>query len=307
MTSIIIVNYNSYQDTLDCVQSILESVCTELFEIIVVDNASANDSWEKLHVLSGKAVLLRAEENKGYCAGNNIGIRYALERKADFIWILNPDTLIEKDTLQNLNTFAQGKKDMGILGCKLVYYPDTQYLQGFGGSDISIQKNGLMAPGKHIYHLQSSDTALPDAVSLDVIIGASMYIPRKVFETCGLMDERFHLYEDETEFCLRAAKFGFRHYAISSATVYHKEGWRKPGQKREAVYYTARNLLMLTKMHFPKYLARNVFFTFFSRRFISLVIHRRFDEARLICKGVRDFFSGIEGKADLSKYTGARK
>lgn len=304
MTYIIVVNYNKYEDTFACAESLLRTNATEAYHIVIVDNASTNDSWERLQELKDnrKITLLLAEENKGYCAGNNIGIRYAMsDSSADYVWILNPDTLVAPDALQRLHDFAQAKPDLGILGCKLVYYPDTQYLQALGGGNFGIQKHRMLCPGRHLYHLQSTDIELPEVVELDLIIGASMYIPVKIFQACGLMDERFHLYQDETEFCLRAAKFGFAHYAISSATVYHKEGWRQSEQKLEAVYYGTRNLLILTKMHFPRYLARNVFFTFASRRFLSYIIRGKRRERRMLCRAVRDFFAGVEGKADLSK------
>ena len=118
MTAILIVNYNKYEDTIACVASILKSETTEQYKIVVIDNASSNDSLEKLQILkeNEKVVLLTAEENKGYCAGNNVGIKYALENlNPDFIWILNPDTLVEKDALQKLHDFAAKKDDLGIL------------------------------------------------------------------------------------------------------------------------------------------------------------------------------------------------
>ena len=119
MTAIVIVNYNKYEDTLACVESILKSKTDEPYHIIVVDNASPNDSWERLQALKqhGNVTLLLADDNRGYCAGNNIGIKYALENLgADYIWILNPDTLVEMDTLQRLHDFAISKDDFGILG-----------------------------------------------------------------------------------------------------------------------------------------------------------------------------------------------
>ena len=185
MTSyIIVVNYNKYEDTFACAESLLKTNATEEYHIVIVDNASTNDSWERLQELKDnrKITLLLAGENKGYCAGNNIGIRHVLGRMdADFIWILNPVTLVAPDALQKLHDFAQMKPDRGILGCRLVHYPDTQYLQTFGGSDFGKQRNGLVCAGRHFYHLVPSDTALPDCIRVDCVIGASMFIPTKVF------------------------------------------------------------------------------------------------------------------------------
>lgn len=308
--SIIIVNYKKYEDVFACVESIRKSETELSYNIIIVDNCSPNDSFSRLQQIADDetVLLLKSEENKGYCAGNNVGIKFAMENfSPEYIWILNPDTLVDKNAMQNLYAYAETKSDLGILGCRLVYYPDTQYLQALGGGDFKIQKNGLLAPGGHIYHLCSSDTMLPSEIKLDLIIGASMFIPRRVFQKCGLMDERFYLYSDENEFCLRTAKFGFNHYAISSATVYHKEGWRQNAQKLLAVYYTKRNSLIMTKELFPEYLFRNLFFSYFSKSPLSYIYHRNWKALILYFKGIKDFRKGVTGKIDLTKWLGEEK
>lgn len=300
MISVIVVNYEKYEDTFACVESILKSETTQEFKIIVVDNASPNESWEKFQILKDneKIVLLKSDENKGYCAGNNIGIKYSLEKlNAEYIWILNPDTLVKKNTLQELYDFAITKEDLGILGCKLVYYPDTQFLQGLGGGDYGIYKYGELKPGPHIFHLEDSKTKLPEVVELDLIIGASMFIPTKVFEKVGFLNERFHLYSDETEFCLRVTKFGFKNYAISAATVYHKEGWRQKEQQLSAVYYTTRNSLFMIKELFPQNIRRNFFISFL--RIFAYLKNLKFKEAKYQIKALHDFIFNIDGKAQL--------
>lgn len=300
MTYIIVVNYNKYEDTFACVDSLLKTNATEIYHIVIVDNASTNDSWERLQELKDnkKITLLLSEENKGYCAGNNIGVRYALERMdSDFIWILNPDTLVAPDALQKLHDFAQTKPDLGILGCKLVYYPETQYLQGLGGGDFGIQKYGELRPGKYLYHLQPSDMKLPEVVKLDLIIGASMYIPIKIFQTCGLLDERLYMYADESEFCFRVKKFGFIHYAISSAVVYHKEGWRLPDRKIWGIYYSTRNNLYLIQKFFPQNLKWNLFIC--KLRAFSLFCRGRIKIAKMTILGIKDFKRGIDGRKDF--------
>lgn len=308
--SVIIVNFNKYEDTIACVESIKNSDTIVSYNIILVDNCSSNNSFEQLQKITDNKIiyLLKSAKNNGYCAGNNIGIKFALENfNSEYIWILNPDTLVDKDAMQNLYNFAQTKNDLGILGCRLVYYPDTQFLQGLGGGNFKIQKSGLLAPGIHLYHLYPSDTELPAVVNPDLVIGASMFVPKKVFETCGLMNERFYLYSDENEFCLRVAKFGFKHYAISNATVYHKEGWRQNVQKLIAVYYTKRNSLIMTKELFPEHLFRNLFFSYCSQSILSYIWHRNWKALALYFKGINDFKKGIDGKVDLSKWLGDKK
>ncbi len=301
MTAIIIVNYLKYEETFACVESILQTRTKEQYRIIIVDNASPNDSWERLQKLKDNEniSLLLAKDNRGYCAGNNIGIAFAINNfHPDYIWILNPDTLIGTETLENLHNFAINKNDLGILGCKLVYYPDTQYLQALGGGDFGIHKYGELRPCKHLYHLQPSDMVLPDIVELDLIIGASMYIPVKVFHQCGLMNERFHLYADENEFCLRVKKFGFKHYAISTATVYHKEGWRQLKQNVSGTYYNTRNCLYLIQELFPNNLKRNLLLA--RLKVLYSIIRGKLKIAKAQYMGIRDFLHNIDGRVDYS-------
>ena len=128
-------------------------------------------------------------------------------------------------------------------------------------------------------------------------IGASMFIPVKVFEKVGFLNERFHLYSDETEFCLRVTKFGFKNYAISSATVYHKEGWRQKEQQLLAVYYTTRNSLFMIKELFPQNLKRN--FLISVLRVFAYLKNFKFREAKYQIKALHDFIFNIDGKAEL--------
>lgn len=303
--SVIIVNYKNYSDTQICVESLLKSETSLDFEIIIVDNNSLNESFDVLKKLENEKIkVLKSDENNGYCAGNNIGIKFALENSnTKYIWILNPDTLVDKSAMQNLFNFQEKHDDCGILGCKLVYYPDTQYLQGLGGGMYGKNKFGALVPKPHLYHLQDSNMKLPEWVRVDLVIGASMFIKSTVFEKCGFMEERFYLYSDENEFCLRATKFVFNHYAISSATVYHKEGWRQNIQKLSAIYYTTRNSLFMTQMLFPKNIKNHLLMQnyFLLRRFVKGIFGQGFTEYRLTKKALHDFRHRIYGRVDLSK------
>ncbi|MBR4325172.1 MAG: glycosyltransferase family 2 protein [Bacteroidales bacterium] len=300
MTSIIIVNYQKYEDTLACVDSILKSKTTEDYRIVIIDNASPNDSWERLQTFNSnsKVVTIQAKENNGYCAGNNIGIKYSLENiKPDYIWILNPDTLVKDDCLEKLHRFAVQQNDLGILGCKLVYYPDTQYLQALGGGNFRLSKFGELRPEEHLYHLQPSNEQLPEVMTMDLIIGASMYIPSYVFDKVGLMNENFFLYSDENEFCLRVLNVGLKNYAISSATVFHKEGIRQKNQSLMASYYSCRNKLYLVKDLYPQNLKRNIQIYFY--RTILRFCKLKFREGLYRIRAFRDFKKNIVGKVSL--------
>ena len=172
MTAVVIVNYIKYEDTIAAIDSVLGSATNEDYRIIVVDNASPNDSFEELSKhygmikitdsqknsngqehnviykrlfndddqkysaisFAGKIALIKASENRGYCAGNNIGIRYAMdELGAEYIWILNPDTIVKPYTFENYMRYASMHTDVGIVGANLIYYPDSEHMQAYGG------------------------------------------------------------------------------------------------------------------------------------------------------------------------------
>lgn len=299
MTSIVIVNFNSFADTFACVESIKKSITKEKFSIIIVDNCSTDESFEKLKFYSKdkNIVLIKAEENKGYCAGNNAGIKYALEiQKAGFIWILNPDTIVDVNALENLNVYAKSKENLGILGCMLIYYPDSTTIQSLGGGNYSIQKYGDFAPDMHLFHLQNiNHVKLPESVEIDLVNGASMYIPAETFKKVGLMNEKFFMYSDENEFCIRVLDAGLKNYGISNARVYHKEGIRQSRKaKRRATYYLCRNQLYMTEELRKFNLNKKKLQSFI--RCLSLIKHFEFDLLWYHLLGIIDYYRKIEGK-----------
>lgn len=309
--TIVIVNYQTYQDTIDCVKSLLKSKTEFDYEILVIENCSPNDSYEQLLILEKMESLslrkcvhiIKSAENNGYCAGNNVGIRVALEKNSDFVWILNPDTLVESDTLQNLVKFAISHKNAGLVGNKLVYYPDTNLLQALGGSFFGRNKFGALAPKPHLYYLCDSKMNLPDEIELDLLIGASMLVRREVFEKIGLMNEKFFMYSDENEFCIRAKQAGFSILATSKATVFHKEGYRKSDQKMSTHYYGTRNVLYMIKELYPS----NIFFRWIMelygtfRALCSGIITGDFRHLKLKMLAFHDYRKKIYGRIDISQ------
>lgn len=300
MISIILVNYQKYEDTFTCVDSILESQTTEEYRIVIVDNASTNDSWEQLQKFKDnpKITLIQAAENNGYCAGNNIGIKYSIDNiSPDYIWILNPDTLVTPTTMQVLSDYAKTKEDLGVLGCKLVYYPDTYHLQALGGGNFGLSPLGELRSKRPLYRMESSEKPLPKEVEVDIIIGASMFIPIGVFEKVGFLNEMFFLYADETEFCLRVLKAGFKNYAISEATVFHTDGYRQKTRSAYSEYYGNRNSLYLVRDLYPQNLRWNI--VIYHLNTCYLLLKFKFKSVHYRTKAFKDFKNNVYGKVDL--------
>jgi GT2 family glycosyltransferase len=258
---IILLNYNGWKDTIECLESVLKNDY-ENYQIIVVDNDSPNNSmdyiinWaegkqevvydensqlkylsqpfeikpldyvyytkeealiggdrEKESSLNNPIIFIQAGENGGFAAGNNIGIKYALV-KDDFehVWLLNNDTVIEKNSLSSLKEYAT-KNDLGISGSALMYYHEPKEVQAYGGT-----VNKFFGTGSHILQVSEIEK------KLDYVVGASFLISRKVIDKIGLMPEEYFLYYEETDYCFNARNNGFKLGVVIESVVYHKEG-----------------------------------------------------------------------------------
>ena len=258
---IVLVNYNSWQETIECVESILKNNYNN-YQIIIVDNDSINNSMSKIidwaegkqkivyaehsslkhlsypfkrkpifyvlysvdGIVKGRnyivenncenpIIFIQSRKNDGFAAGNNIGIKYAI-KKNDFsyIWLLNNDTVIEKNSLNNIFKYAQ-KKKTGITGSALMYYKNPSVVQAYGG-----HINTFFGTGSHILDIDAIDE------KLNYIVGASFLISREVIDTLGLLPEEYFLYYEETDYCFNAQRHGFKLGVALDSIVYHKEG-----------------------------------------------------------------------------------
>jgi GT2 family glycosyltransferase len=231
---IVVLNYNGYKDTIECLDSIAKSNYSN-YQVIVVDNASTDNSINHLlswansqHVsyrlLTQKESLLAANKEKnsmifissdnngGFASGNNIAIRYAINKNDfDYIWLLNNDTVIKVDTLSLLVEYADLHKTE-ITGSSLYRYDNKESVQTYGGY---IDK--LLGNGKDIKELKELD-------KLEYIVGASMLIKKKLIDQIGLLSEDYFLYYEDADYGYRAREHGCKLGVCVDSIVYHKEG-----------------------------------------------------------------------------------
>jgi len=223
--SIILVNYKTWQDTIECVESIL---CNDYqnFEIIIVEVSNQNNSLQELKNYSqniGKVKIIEFPENKGFAEANNIAIKYVLEQnKSDFLWILNNDTVIKKNSITELLNFYINKKDdkIGFIGSKLMYYNNPNLIQTVGGKInrwLAISK--LIGKGE-------IDTGQYDNQELkpDFVIGAAMFLHKNLISEIGQMPTGYFLYSEDIDWCITAQKFGFVNFTATKSVVLHKQG-----------------------------------------------------------------------------------
>ncbi|MFC1709535.1 glycosyltransferase family 2 protein, partial [Candidatus Omnitrophota bacterium] len=145
--SIIILNWNGLSDTIECLESV-RKINYSCYDVIVVDNGSTDGSQEEIKKSFTEATLLENKENLGYAEGNNIGIRYALNNKAEYICILNNDVAVDSNFLMNLVQVANKDNSIGILGPTVLEYDDPEIIYSKG---IRIQWDKVLTNSKTPY------------------------------------------------------------------------------------------------------------------------------------------------------------
>ncbi|MCL4455653.1 MAG: glycosyltransferase family 2 protein [Deinococcus sp.] len=208
--AIILLNWNGWRDTLACLAS-LEKLDYPNYQIVVVDNGSTDESVARIRGSFPHAYLLKAQKNLGFSGGSNIGIHYALEHGADYIWLLNNDTVVEANTLRALVATAEANPRIGAVGSVLHYMNQPKRVQAWGGGWVKML---LGVTGLH-------QTLVP-VEKLDYISGASVLVRSKALEEVGVLDDRFFLYWEDTDLSFRLRKAGWLLQVADEARVFHK-------------------------------------------------------------------------------------
>lgn len=218
--SIIILNWNGLEDTIECVKS-LQKADYPNFDIIIVDNASEGNDVEMLYETFGDSIeLIENEENYGYAGGNNIGIKYVLNnKKSKYIVTLNNDTTVDKNFLKPLVSFAEENENVGMIGPKIYYYYEPNVIW-FTGSKANYWTCGLKNLSK-----ETVDNGEYDFITdVDTISGCIHFMSRSMLQNIGLYSTDLPPGYDNIEICLRAKKNGYRVIYFYDSVIYHKVG-----------------------------------------------------------------------------------
>lgn len=239
----VVVNWNQRQLTLDCLKSLFEQHYVN-FSVVVVDNGSQDDSVSAIREAFPQVVVCENGRNLGIAAANNIGIRYALDKEADYVFLLNNDTTVDPDMLAQLVSVAESEATIGMTGPSMLYFdqPDTIWC---GGNRIDWRTGGTE---RLLAGASFAAVAHRDCERVDFITSCAVCIKSVVFRSSGLMDERFFIYYDETDWFARAAAAGWETVYVPQARMWHKVSATMGTSSPTTDYYMVRNsFLFLAK------------------------------------------------------------
>ncbi len=272
----VIVNWNGWRDTLDCLASLREQDYGNL-QILVVDNGSTDDSVERIRSSFPEARLIETGKNVGFPCGCNVGLRAAFVGNAEFVWLLNNDTVCPPDTLRKLIRRAVASPEAGLVGTVLLYAYDPTKVQAWGGGRI----RPWIAFSTH-FHAPTEFG--PNCYTTF----ASVLARREMFEEVGLLYEGFFMYCDDTDLCLRMQKTRWKIVMAEDTAVLHKEGastttGQKPFMTKVVTVSSLRLIRRHSKVAFIGMLLYVVL------RLGNRIVRREWKGFRAVCQGAIEF------------------
>ncbi|MBX7066383.1 MAG: glycosyltransferase family 2 protein [Parachlamydiales bacterium] len=303
--SIILLNWNGKKDTLECLAS-LKKVTYPNFQTIVVDNGSKDDSVAALRKAYPEMPIIETGANLGFAGGNNEGIQWVLRHHAEWILLLNNDTVVAPDFLDAFMQAAKEKPQAKILGAKILRYDKPEIIDHLGG---------FWCP--ELGEFCSPDAGQPDHPyfqmrEADYVCGAALFMHRSVPETIGLLEPNFFLFWEESDFCYRAKKAGLQVWTAPEAKVYHKVSSSFTGGKPHMHYFWWRSRLLWIERNCSPEEKKALFRKIIIPELMKLTRHyliksflnffspnpKRKEQARRLkagCAGVLDFYRGKFG------------
>lgn len=254
--SIVIVNYNTEKLLKDCLQSVYAGANGTPMSIWVVDNNSHDNSVPMVKSHFPKVQVVENAANVGFSKANNLVIS---QSRSDYILLLNPDTLIIEDAIERMVKFMEAHPKVGIAGCKVLNRDGTLQLAcrrsiptprvaffRLAGLSRLFPKSRVMAE----YNMTYTDPERTHEV--DAVSGAFLMIRKQVVEEIGLLDERFFMYGEELDWCLRAKRAGWTVMYHPDAQIVHYKGESTKYNSRKAAIEFYRAMYLFHKKHFAK-------------------------------------------------------
>ena len=298
--AVVVVNWNSWRLTLDCLAALRRSVGAS-WCLFIVDNCSTDGSTERLSGLGDDVVLLQSPINGGWTGGNNLGVKAALEAQYEWLFILNSDAQVLPDTLSRLLSVAQNADTPPVVG-PIHLLPDGETLDFIGATVDPASGMPEITTGK-----DKNRAALSGHWTTPFIKGAAIFVSRLHFDQVGFFDDRYYLNYDDTDWGYRARRAGFSVIMTAEAAILHIGSATIGGAVAPLnLYFVARNSLLFASEHCrPGQRVRHVASLFHkatwlsqhrsrAKRLMELIFGKR-PEIVAWRRGVTDFVAGRFG------------
>jgi GT2 family glycosyltransferase len=267
--AVITINFRGASDTIECIESLLEQDHPS-FRIFVIDNASGDDSVESIERWGGKlgdafisippekaelvshaarVVLIRAPENLGFAGGNNLGMKVAKNWEPKYFWLVNNDTVQDKSALSALAEVAGADEGAGMVCSKVLYHQRPDTIESLGSRLII-----PLGVFRHIMQGKKDSDAPASPSEVPFIYGCSFLVKAELVRQVGPMEEKYFLLREESDWCLRARRLGWRAYCAPGSRVWHKVTSTMGKRSNIFFYYVTRNTLLFMKEHYPIFL-----------------------------------------------------
>jgi hypothetical protein len=258
----VILNTNHREDTLDCLASLSKNTYINQ-KTLLLDNRSTDGSVQAIRSEFPEVQIIELAENRGYAGNNNVGIEKALTQGADWVFVLNEDTILAPDCIAQLVEVGESDPRIGIVGPMVYHFDEPEVIQTAGGL-FNKHLNG-----HHIAQNELDTGQFSQPHRVDWISGCGIMVRRGAIEEVGLIDERFFYYVEETEWCLRTKRAGWQIVHVPQAKLWHKGVQRDYRPKPSVTYYATRNRLLMLSKHKAPLMARIVAWQFIVRTLIS--------------------------------------
>jgi len=301
---IVILNWNRADDTLDCLKSVEKLQITNYkLQIIIVDNASTDDSIKKIKkgiksTTSTKGIISKIIGNRtnlGFAAGNNVGVKYALDQGADYIMVLNNDTVVDKNLLIEFLKALKKYPKAGILSPKIYFAPGFEFHKDrFGKENLGkvlwyaggqIDWDNIYGKNRGVDEVDKRQYGKVEEIGFAT--GTCIFMSRTALEKVGLFDKKYFMYYEDMDLSMRIKKAGFEVLYIPSANVWHKVAQSSGIGSGLNDYFITRNRLLFG-MRYAKLRTRFALYRESLRFLLSGRVWQR--------KGVLDFYLGRLGK-----------
>lgn len=236
--AIIVLNWNGKKDTLECLESLQQLDYID-YEIIIADNGSSDDSLRTFSSLYPKITLINNKKNLGFAEGNNKALEYVLQRSFDAALLLNNDTTVSPSLLKEFVKLSK-QYPKSILGAKVYLHSQKTVFDHFGGN-WNLSKGEFDLVG---HREKENFLSWENPFEIDYVCGCSLFARTSAFKEIGLLDPKFFLFWEESDFCFRAKQLGYTILVCPQAKIWHKVSASFVGGKPHTIYFWWRNRLL---------------------------------------------------------------